>query len=129
MLKKTRFIIGIILFSTFTTGLMAYSGGSGTENAPYQIDNLTDLQYLSSHSSDWDKYFVQTSNIDASATTNWNSGTGFSPIGNLYTFFTGDYDGNGKVISNLYINRSENQLGLFGNIDEANINYNKRYNE
>jgi Secretion system C-terminal sorting domain/The GLUG motif len=122
MLKKTPFIIGIILFSTFTTGLMAYSGGSGTENAPYQIDNLTDLQYLSSHSSDWDKYFVQTSDIDASATSTWDGGAGFNPIGIYPTInFTGFYNGNGHSISNLYINRAAQQQGLFGSIYAANI--------
>lgn len=40
-------------------------------------------------------------------------GTGWYPIGNASTPFTGTFDGNGHIISDLYINRAENS-GLFG---------------
>ena len=53
--------------------------------------------------------------IDASATASWNGGAGFSPIGNFSTQFTGSFDGQGRVISNLAINLpSTNHVGLFG---------------
>ena len=43
------------------------------------------------------------------------SPTGFSPIGNSSTQFTGSFDGQGHVISNLAINLpSTNFVGLFG---------------
>ena len=43
------------------------------------------------------------------------SGTGFNPIGNGTNYFSGVFDGNGKVIKNIYINRpDENHVGLFG---------------
>ena len=50
------------------------------------------------------------------------SGTGFNPIGNENTSFTGNFDGNGKEIKNIYINRpEENSVGLFGKILYGNI--------
>jgi hypothetical protein len=59
--------------------------------------------------------YVLGANIDASATTNWNSGAGFDPLGDIITRFTGNFDGLGHTISNLYINRpTENYIGLFG---------------
>ena len=49
----------------------------------------------------------------------WNGGEGWRPIGNEYHVrFTGTFQGNGKTIANLYINRTvDDQLfwaGLFG---------------
>ena len=56
--------------------------------------------------------------IDASATASWNSGEGFAPIGTYSyysTDFTGTFDGQGRTISNLVINRPASQnVGLFG---------------
>ncbi len=44
-----------------------------------------------------------------------NTGEGFQPIGDNTTRFAGFFDGNGKIIKNLYINRPEtNFVGLFG---------------
>jgi hypothetical protein len=53
------------------------------------------------------------------ASSSANSGAGWKPIGGNGTTdkFTGTFDGNGKTISNLYINRaSTNDVGLFGHI-------------
>ena len=65
--------------------------------------------------------YVLGSNIDASATTGWNRGAGFAPIGNG-TQFTGKFDGLGHTISNLTINRpSNNYVGLFGLTGSAGV--------
>jgi len=64
---------------------------------------------------DWGKYFFQTANIDASATSTWNGGAGFSPIGNATTKFSGWYDGKDFTINGLTINRpTTDYVGLFG---------------
>ena len=96
--------------------------GSGTEVDPYQISNLNDLRRLSENSEYWDAHFVQTADIDATDTQNWNGGEGFSPIGNVSDSFTGNYNGQGYEIDGLYINRynSDNQ-GLFGFTDNTDI--------
>ena len=109
------------------------SSGDGSSANPYQIATLDNLLWLSTTSSVWDKYFIQTADIDASATSTWNpngSGDyyGFSPIGYYvaseddYYYFTGTYDGNGHTISHLYINRSDDEAeGLFGYVNGATI--------
>ena len=63
-----------------------------------------------------DGYYVLTQDIDASDTVNWNDGAGFAPIGGSYaTPFTGTLDGQGYGVTDLYINRpDENYAGLFG---------------
>lgn len=65
-------------------------------------------------------YYALGSNIDATATSGWNAGAGFKPVGDNHsttsdTQFTGVFDGLGHNISNLVINRpTESYVGLFG---------------
>lgn len=60
--------------------------------------------------------------IDATATTQstWNAGLGFDPIGNATSSFEGDFDGNAKIISSMYIAGTSN-LGLFARTENAYI--------
>ncbi|UCE36204.1 MAG: peptidase A26 [Thermoplasmata archaeon] len=85
-----------------------FAGGSGTPEDPYQISNVDELQNMHY---DLTAHYILVNDIDASATSGWNSGAGFEPIGT----FTGTFDGKGYKITNLYINRpSTNYIGLFG---------------
>lgn len=97
--------------------------GAGTSGDPYLIASLDNLQWMSETSSSWDSYFRQTADINASATAGWNGGAGWSPVGTLSPFdaFTGEYDGNEKTISFLFMNRTTSGKGMFGNTDSANI--------
>ncbi|MEA3559042.1 MAG: PKD domain-containing protein, partial [Candidatus Thermoplasmatota archaeon] len=80
------------------------------------ITSIWDLQNITSNLS---ADFVLNSDIDASATSSWNSGKGFDPIGGS---FTGSLNGNGYTISNLFIDRgSEDYIGLFGEIGNNGI--------
>ncbi len=89
--------------------------GGGTSGNPYSIKSLGNLLWLSVHSETWGNTFVQTTDIDAASTVRWNSGSGFSPIGNNTVRFTGTYNGNFHTIKNLSINRpSSDNIGLFG---------------
>ncbi len=55
------------------------------------------------------------SNIDATATSTWNGGAGFTPIGSQTSNFTGSFDGLGHTINDLTINLpSTSYAGLFG---------------
>jgi filamentous hemagglutinin family protein len=61
--------------------------------------------------------YVLGGNIDASATSGWNGGAGFMPVGSdpINNPFTGAFDGLGHTINNLTINRSSTDyVGLFG---------------
>ena len=60
-------------------------------------------------------HYALGSNIKASATAGWNSGAGFSPVGNSTNNFTGNFDGLGHTVGNLTINRpTTDYVGLFG---------------
>lgn len=96
--------------------------GSGTEGDPYLVASLNDLRAVSEASSYWNDYLKQTADIDASATSTWNSSSGFSPIGNTTTQFTGSYDGDGNTIDGLYINQEWGMYqGFFGYLSSANV--------
>ncbi len=98
----------------------AFSGGDGSPGNPYRVSTTEQLQaiseYLSSH-------FIQINNINASSTSGWNSGQGFSPIGSSSMPFTGTFNGSGFEISGLTINRDgDDHVGLFGFTGNAQIN-------
>ncbi|MFP4691670.1 MAG: LamG-like jellyroll fold domain-containing protein [Bacteroidales bacterium] len=115
---------------------LKYFEGAGTEDDPYQIADLDDLQYLSEHSGEWAKHFIQTADIDASETSGWNENGnggyyGFSPIGTRTLSskddihddpFTGSFDGQGHTITGLFIDRATTDcVGLFGLTKESEI--------
>ncbi|NOZ47694.1 MAG: hypothetical protein GXO79_13070, partial [Chlorobi bacterium] len=89
--------------------------GYGTSGDPYQITDLDDLKWITDNTTSWDKYFIQTTDINASATSSWDSNAGFSPIGNSSNKFTGSYNGQGYAIDSLFINRpTTDYVALFG---------------
>ncbi|MDC8756174.1 YDG domain-containing protein [Janthinobacterium fluminis] len=61
------------------------------------------------------------SNIDARATSAWNSNAGFAPVGSAGSPFTGKFDGLGHVITGLASNRMDADVGLFGSIGSAGV--------
>jgi filamentous hemagglutinin family protein len=65
-------------------------------------------------------YYALGSDLDAAATSSWNSGAGFSPLGPAN--FTGTFDGLGHTIANLTIHRPNSQyVGLFGHLDSSGV--------
>lgn len=106
-------IIPVILCSQTST---APSAGDGTSGNPYQIATLENLYWISQNSGQWSKCFVQTADIDASATSGWDGGAGW-PVINT---FGGTYDGNGYTIDGLAINcPSCTFVGLFGTVSSG----------
>ncbi|MFO7922353.1 MAG: InlB B-repeat-containing protein, partial [Bacteroidales bacterium] len=106
---------GTALSEEYTFAANPGPEGSGTEEDPYEIASLADLYWVSVNPSEWNKHYLQTADIDASATSFWNSGEGWMPIGNSNTRFGGSYDGDGYAVDGLYINRPDNDYqGLFG---------------
>lgn len=86
--------------------------GSGTADDPYQIDDCNALQQMDN---DLTAYYQLSNDIDCSASSGWNAGAGFSPIGPGN--FTGTLDGQGFSIDGLTINRgSSDNLGLFASL-------------
>ena len=105
------------IFSGFgiTASAAVFSGGDGSSGNPYKISTAADLaaiaQQVNSGNTHYkDEYFKLTADIDL-------GGMEWTPIGkdNDSYWFEGNFDGNGKTISNLTINKTNDRyIGLFG---------------
>jgi len=100
-------------------GQVCNNGACVDQEDPIIIDSCAALQEIN----DMDANYVLGTNIDCSGYK--QTGEGFSPI----STFTGSFDGNNNTINSLYINRTTNNVGLFGissgileNIYLTNIN-------
>ena len=110
--------------NNFTTRL----GSDGTPTVYTVITSLgsqgsttgTDLQGINGNLAG---NYALGSDIDATATSGWNSAAGFAPIGGG-TSFTGTFDGLGHAIDGLTINVSNyasSYVGLFGQLGSAGV--------
>ena len=120
MKLKRMFFVIILVFNVFNVLCYSqFSGGSGTIEDPWQISNVDELQLMKDH---LNSNFILINDIDASATSNWNDGFGFIPIGTGWYIdptlnFQGSLNGNNYSISNLYIEDTNSKyLGLFGSL-------------
>jgi photosystem II stability/assembly factor-like uncharacterized protein/alpha-tubulin suppressor-like RCC1 family protein len=115
-MKKTILLIVFIMSYNF---IIAQTEPTDNDDNGYRnVSTLSHLQWISENSSSWDDDFELDNDINAADTRGWNDSTGFSPIGNSSTKFTGIFDGKGYAIDSLYIYRgSVNYIGLFGAAD------------
>ena len=150
MKMPTSRILIIFVFTYFFSILHGQStkpNGDGTSESPFLINNIYELLWISDNPVAWDKYYEQSSDIDASLTRYWDDSDddsdgnkyndsndltiegkneGFSPIGgyNDQVSFIGKYDGKGFLIRNLYIDREfggSNYVGFFGKVTSATL--------
>jgi surface protein len=103
--------------------------GSGTENDPYLITSLQDLEWINIEG-EFDKHYKQTKNIDLKGASYRDDDT-FIPLGNLgnkgnrknttenLQEFTGTYDGNNKQILHLSSNPGGNHVGFIGELGQG----------
>ena len=104
---------------SLTGGTFSRFTGLGTGIDPYLIYDVYGLEGMGGFLS---STFGLANNIDASATSNWNLGAGFTPIGNSSAGFIGTFNGNNYTISNLFINLpTASNVGLFGYTWRATI--------
>ena len=106
------------------TGRVDFSGGGtlSINGTPYTVINSLGVEgdvssaTLQGMNGNMTGNFVLGSNIDASSTSTWNAGAGFSSILQYgVANFSGKFDGLGHIINNLTINRpTEDYVGLFG---------------
>ncbi|MCY1722515.1 T9SS type A sorting domain-containing protein [Prolixibacteraceae bacterium Z1-6] len=117
--------------------------GDGSAENPYQLENDCQLKWLSQNDSVWNKHFIQINDISLSASINWNYGNqdqdgntaleplGFKPIGHYFrnanqtittVGFEGTYNGQGFMITDLYMNRPQlDHIGFFGVIKSGKV--------
>jgi hypothetical protein len=90
--------------------------GSGTEIDPWLINTQADFLEICQGSFYWDKHYVLNTDIDLSGVQFCNAPLGYGLA------FTGVFDGNGHVVTNLLIDTEDldtDRLGLFGYISTA----------
>ena len=133
--RKTGFLWAIpLLIAIFFLSFPAYakySGGTGEPNDPYQIANAEDLMLLGENPEDYDKHFIMIDDIDLDPNLLGRKVFDRAIIGSsLFAPFTGVFDGNGHVISNLNIQHNGQGIlfnapidfGLFGQLQsEAEV--------
>lgn len=95
----------------------AYSGGEGTEDAPFILKTSADLLALASTPADWgmDCHFRMDADIDASGMSGC--------IGSKNNPFSATFDGNGHSISKLRLSQTAigAATGLFGIVKDGKI--------
>jgi filamentous hemagglutinin family protein len=89
---------------------------SGVFVAQMLVNNVTALQNMNQNLAG---NYALGRDIDATATAGWNGGEGFAPIGNSLAAFSGSFDGDGRVVDGLTMNRSV--AGLFGELGRTGI--------
>jgi hypothetical protein len=120
-------ILGVVVTSAMSAGVLAdaptkssYSDilnntdGDGTDSNPYVLTTSDELQAVQGNLS---ADYVLGNDIDASETEMWNSGAGFTPLGEYGDSFSGSFDGQGFSVDGLYINSSTSSVGLFGRVN------------
>ncbi len=100
--------------------------GDGADYATaYEIASVGNLYWVTQNSTEWDKYYTVTADIDLSDSLTWDLDDaeeplprGFSPIGTPTDPFTGWFDGGTFAITGLFVDRTGTPTGLFGTVGE-----------
>ena len=98
----------------------SFAGGSGTEEDPYQIATAEQLALMGKVNDDWSQeynkaYYVLTADIqlnDVENYENWKETPPeyqWKPVGDS---FKGNFDGDGHVISGMYVRSVKDWLGI-----------------
>jgi hypothetical protein len=117
--SKSLFSIFFSLIINFSANGQ-FAGGSGSEADPWQIATIAQLSAVRNYP---DSCFILTTDLDftGSSFDSANSTRGWQPIGTSAARFTGKFNGAGHTISNMYVNRTNWYIGLFGYAEGANF--------
>ena len=117
---RTVATVTLKLGETTISKRLGYSwAGNGTEQSPYLISTTGQLKELADafNGADADKlkgkYFKQIANLAFDKTQTNN----YTPINR----FTGHYDGDGKVISGVNVDKQDSRAGIFATLDGATV--------
>lgn len=113
---KCSIMMIVMVVLMLSSASFGYSGGNGTAEDPYQIATKADLLALAGTTTDYNKCFILTADIDMEGQV---FTTAIIAAG-ISAAFTGTSDGNGHKITNFTINGGSNSLlGLFGYISSG----------
>lgn len=112
-----------VIVAVLSSVCFGYSGGSGEPNDPYYISDVSDLLELAGATWDYNKCFILTADINLTGQTFTQAPIAAdtsTSLGFQGTQFTGIFDGNDHVITNLNIAAStKDYIGLFGYISSS----------
>lgn len=114
---KTYIFVLLVTFNSFLLADGILPVGSGTASDPYQVNTLDNILWMSTHDEARYGHYIQTADIDASESVEWNDGQGLWPL----LLQNGSYNGMGFTISNLCMEREYGSLGLFGSITNSTL--------
>lgn len=107
--------IGVFKILVDNENILTTAEGEGTEQNPYIINDLLQLQGIKIEPS---SYYKLGSDIKAAGSKDLNSGDGFEPIKD----FSGEIDGNGYEIAGLEIHReNDDGVGLLANCNNGSV--------
>ena len=112
-----RIITSAAMLMSTLLAIAQFSGqGSGTSTDPYLITTASELDEVRQFTGNTSVHFKLAKSIDLTQWISSNSANeGWEPIGTTTSTFQGTFDGNGKTIKGLFINRpNTNYVGLFG---------------
>lgn len=118
-IRSTSLLCLIVSLIVCCSGLSAegkYGGGDGTPEDPYQIWTSEQMQAIAAEPNDWDKHFALMADIDVAGANHDQSLSGYQGIGS----FSGTFDGNGHLISNLTVEGTTN-VGLFAYVNSGGV--------
>ena len=123
--NKTRIVMKRFILYCLTA-IFAYQAnaqfsgkGSGTQKDPYLVETALNVEEIRNFQSNYSVWFKLTNDIDMSELIrDTYGGYGWNPIPKFY----GKFDGNGHVISGLFIERYDGKnAGFFRDITDAYI--------
>ena len=108
------------------------SSGDGSVDNPYKISTAAELAWFRDYVNEGNtsacaKIADNVKAIDMSSVCHAKDGTKYTkelswtPIGNESNKYIGTFDGNGKIIRNLYINATSDYTGFFGYATDGSI--------
>ncbi|MBR0177374.1 MAG: leucine-rich repeat protein, partial [Bacteroidales bacterium] len=116
--KRAFALLMLALLAPAAAWAQSFSGGSGTETAPYLIATTDDMDALASQVNGGNSfsgtYFKMTADLDY-------TGKGYSIIGNYDNRFCGSFNGDGHTISNVTLSGDGEAKGIFGAIGSGGM--------
>lgn len=122
-MRKYVFFLFALLLPVWAASQSFSGSGSGTESDPYLIFNPIQVDQVRNYCGTTGVYFKLMADVDMAEYISDNNPTnGWQPIGASSEPFKGIFDGNGKTIRNLWINRpSSDYVGFFAATSGATI--------
>ena len=92
----------------------AFAGGSGTSLDPYRVGSCADINAIDDTTAALALSYIMTADIDCNGVT-------VTPLANGTTYFSGTFNGDGHVISNVTLSCAAAGCGLFKYLSGATV--------